>query len=77
MRRRYTRILTEVEFFSYEENLDRVGLFSPVQEKPRGNLIEMFRITKGVNRADCQESLPLQRSGSIDFRGKVKGSEEI
>ena len=71
---RFTRMLPGLESFSYEERLDRLGLFSLEQRRLRGDMIEVYKIMMGIDRVDRKELFPLVE-GSITrgHRFKVRG----
>ena len=58
VQKRFTRILPGMEGISYEERLENLGLFSLERRKLRGNLIEVNKIMRGVDRVDSQKLFP-------------------
>ena len=59
----FTRMVPGMRNFSYEDRLERLGLFSLERRRLRGDLIEMFKITRVLVRAD-REKLFLLVKGS-------------
>eukprot|EP00061_Rhincodon_typus_P016131 g44181.t1 len=55
MKKRFTRMLLEVKSLSYEERLDRLGLFSLELRRMRGDLIKVFKIMRGIDRVDHEK----------------------
>lgn len=68
----FTRLLPGLEAFSYKERFDRLGLFSLECEGLRRNLIEVYKITQGV---DSQEIFP--KVGLSNTRGKFYGDKFV
>ena len=71
---RFISLLPGMEHLSYEERLDRLGLFSLKQRRRRSDLIEMYKIMRGMDRVDREQLFPLIE-GSV-MRGhklKVRG----
>jgi len=61
---------------SYKERLDRLGLFSLERRRLRGDLIEVYKIMRGVDKVDSQHLFP--KVGESKTRGfKVRGGGEI
>ena len=59
---------------SFKERLDRLGLFSLEHRRLRGDLIEVYKIMKGLDKADNQHFFP--KIGESKTRGhkfKVRG----
>lgn len=49
---RFTRMLLAIEGISSKESLDKLGLFSLESGRLRGDLIEVFKVMRGVDIAD-------------------------
>eukprot|EP00061_Rhincodon_typus_P002952 g18895.t1 len=52
MQRRCIRMLPGLEGRSYEERLRELGLFSLEQRRMRGDLIEVYKMMRGIDRVD-------------------------
>eukprot|EP00061_Rhincodon_typus_P007136 g28500.t1 len=52
VQRRFTRMLPRMEYFSDEERLDKLRLFSLEQRRLRGDLIEVCKFMRGMDRVD-------------------------
>ena len=58
MQKRFTRMLPGLEGMSYKERLDKPGLFSLEWRTLRGDLIEIYKILRGIVRVDSQNLFP-------------------
>ena len=68
VQKRFTRI-------SYEERLEKLGLFSLEQRRLRGNLIEVYKIMRGMDRVESQKLFPrVKESITRGHRFKVRGA---
>ena len=47
-----------MEGISYEERLEKLGLFSLERQRLRGDLIEVYKIMRGMDRVDSQKLFP-------------------
>jgi len=61
-------MLPGVEHLSYKERLDRLGLFSLEQRRLRGDMVEVYKIMRGMDWVNRKQLFPLVE-GSIT-RGK-------
>ena len=64
-----------MEGISYEEKLEKLGLFSLERRRLRSDLIEVYKIMRGMDRVDSQKLFP--RVGESITRGhrfKVRGA---
>ena len=59
VQKRFTRMLPGMEHLRYEERLDKLGLFSLEQKRLKSDLIEVFKIMRGMNRVDREQLFPL------------------
>lgn len=60
---------------SYNERLDKLGLYSLERRRMRGDLIEVYKIMRGIDRVDVSRLFPL-RLGEVNTRGhdfRLKG----
>ena len=76
VQRKFTRMLPGMGGFSCEERLGKLGLFSLERRKMRGDLIELYKIMKGIDRVNSGKLFP--RSEVTFTRGhrfKVSGGE--
>ena len=53
VQRRFTRLIPELRGLDYEERLSRLGLYSLEFRRMRGDLIETYKIMKGIDRVDA------------------------
>ena len=59
---------------SYKERLDRLGLFSLERRRLRGDLIEVYKIMRGIDQLDSQYLFPkVGESKTRGHRFKVRG----
>ena len=64
-----------MEGISYEERLEKLGLFSLERWRLRGHLIEVYKIKRGMDRADSQKLFPrVEESITRGHRFKVQGA---
>ena len=72
VQKRFTRMLPGMEGISYEEKL---GLFSLERRRVRGDLIEVYKIMRGMDRVDSQMLFPRVEEGiTRGHRFKVRGA---
>eukprot|EP00061_Rhincodon_typus_P009495 g33052.t1 len=50
VQKRFTRMLPGLESMSYREKLDRLGLFSLDSKRLRGDLIEVYKIMRSIDK---------------------------
>ncbi|XP_062906374.1 uncharacterized protein LOC134347835 [Mobula hypostoma] len=77
VQRRFTRMLPAFHLLSYRERLNKLGLYSLECRRLRGNLIEVFKIVRGIDRVDVDRLFPL-RVVEIQTRGhelRVRGQK--
>ena len=58
VQKRFTRMLPGLDGLSYKERLDRLGLFSLGRRRLRGDLIEVYKIMRGIDQLDSQHLFP-------------------
>jgi len=59
VQRRFTRMLPGMEGRSYEERLRELGLFSLERRRMRADLIEVYKMIRGIDRVYSQRLFPL------------------
>ena len=74
VQRRFTRLFPGMAGLSYEERLDRRGLYSLEFRRLRGDLIETYKILKGLDKLDAGRLFPMlgesrTRGHSLRVRG--------
>ena len=52
VQRRFTRMLPGFKHLEYKERLRKLGLYSLERRRLRGDLIEVFKMLKGIDRVD-------------------------
>ena len=74
VQKRFTRMLPGMEGISYEERLEKLGLFSLERRRLRGDMIEVYKIMRGMDRVDSQKLFPrVEESITWGHRFKVRG----
>ena len=58
VQKRFTRMLPGMESISYEERLNKLGLFSLERRRLRGDLIEVYEIMRGMDRLNSWKLFP-------------------
>ena len=68
VQQRFIRLIPGMAELSYEERLNRLGLYSLEFRRVRGDLIETYKIPTGLDRLDSERMFPMvggvQNSGS-------------
>ena len=59
VQRRFTRLIPELRGLSYEERLNRLGLYSLEFRRMRGDLIETYKMMNGMDRIEVERLFPL------------------
>ena len=75
VQRRFTRLIPGMVGLSYEERLKRLGLYSLEFRRMRGNLIETYKIIKGLDKLDAGKMFPMlgesrTRGHSLRIKGR-------
>ena len=75
VQRRFTRLIPGMPGLSYEERLDSLGLYSLEFRRLGGDLIETYKILKGLDRLHAGRLFPMlgksrTRGHSLRIRGK-------
>ncbi|MBB6707133.1 reverse transcriptase family protein [Proteus mirabilis] len=74
VQKRFTRMLPGLEDLSYRERLNRLGLFSLERRRLRGDLIEVYKIMRGMDRINRQSLFPgVGESRTRGHRFRVRG----
>ena len=71
VQKRFIRMLPGLESLSYKERLNRLGLFSLERRRLRGDLIEVFKIMRGIDKVDNQHLFP-----KVGERGEIQKCPE-
>ncbi|XP_055489927.1 uncharacterized protein LOC129696245 [Leucoraja erinacea] len=77
VQRSLNRMLPGFQQLSYRERLNKLGLYSLERRMLRGDLIEVFKMMRGIDRVDVDKLFPL-RVGKIQTRGhdlRMKGQK--
>ena len=78
VQKRFTKMLPGME--RSEEKLEKLGLFSLERRRLRGDLIEVYKIMRGMDRVDSQKLFPRWKSqllGSIGLRCEGQSLKEM
>ena len=59
---RVTKLIPSIRHLGYQRRLDRLNLFSLEKRRLRGQLIETFKILKGINNIDSQSLFSLNNN---------------
>ena len=75
VQKRFTRMLPGMEGMSCEERLEKLCLFSLEQRRLRDDLIEVYKIMRGMDRVDSQKLFPrVEESITRGHSFKVRGA---
>ena len=75
LQKRFTRMLPRMEGISYEERVEKLGLFSLERRRLRGDLIEVYKIMRGMDRVNSHKLFPrVEESITRGHRFKVRGA---
>eukprot|EP00061_Rhincodon_typus_P012167 g37735.t1 len=69
VQKRFTSMLLVMEGLSYKERLDRLRLFLLDLRRLRGDLIQVYKIMRGIDRIDGSCLFP--RMGDFKTRGHI------
>ena len=58
VQKRFTRMLPGMEGISYEVRLSKLGLFSLERRRLRGDLIEVYKIMRGIDKVNSWKLFP-------------------
>ena len=74
VQRRVTKMIPYLRNRSYEDRLKELNLFSLTQRRLRGDLIQVFKIIKGIDNMDCSKYFTLDVSNYTRGNGcKIVG----
>ena len=59
-------MISDVEGETYEEKLDSAGLTSLAERRKRGDMIEVFKVMRGISKVDKNEWFELREE--VDVR---------
>ena len=68
VQRRVTKMVPSLRNKSYEDRLKELNLFSLTQRRLRGDLIQVFKIIKGIDNIDCSKYF------TLDFSNYTRGN---
>ena len=76
VQRRFTRLIPGMSGLSYDQRLHRLGLYSLEFRRLRGDLIETYKILKGLDRLDAGRLFPMlgrsrTRGHSLKDKGEI------
>ena len=67
VQRRITRMLPGLESMDYDQRLRELGLYSLERRRMRGDMIEVHKVLRGIDRVDSQLLFP--RAPQLNTRG--------
>ena len=71
---RVTKMIPSLRNKSYEERLKELNLYTLTQRRLRGDLIQVFKIIKGIDNMDCSKYFTIDRSNYTRGNGcKIVG----
>ena len=74
VQRRFTRLIPGMGGLSYEERLERLGLYPLEFRSIRGDLIKTYKLLRSIDRVDVERVFPLVgESRTRDHCLKVRG----
>ena len=74
VQRRVTKMIPNLRNKSYEERLEELNLFTLSHRRLRGDLIQVFKIIKGIDNMDCSKYFTIDRSNYTRGNGcKIVG----
>ena len=81
VQRRVTKMIPRLRSKSYEERLEELNLFPLSQRRLRGDLIQAFKIIKGIDNMDCSKYFTIDlsnytRGNGCKIVGKAFNSHE-
>ena len=74
VQRRFTRLIPGMGGLMYDQRLRRLGLYSLEFRRMRGDLIETYKIVKGLDRVDAGRMFPMMgETGTKGHNLKIRG----
>jgi len=71
VQRWFTRTLPGLHGIGYEERLNKLGFFLLEKQRLRGDLIEVYKIMRGIDRMDSQA---FSQCGGVNYKeAQVQG----
>ena len=67
VQRRATKMISKLKDLSYEQRLSKLGLVSLEKRRVRGDLIQVFKIIKGIDKVSLNKIFTM--SGGSSTRG--------
>ena len=61
VQRSFTRLIPEMRGVDYEERLSRLGLYSLEFRRLRGDLMETYKMMRGLDRVEVERFFPLRK----------------
>ena len=62
VQKKFTRMFPGLEGISYEERLNKLGLFSLERWRLKGDLIEVYKTMRGINKVNSWKLFPQGRN---------------